>query len=110
MTARGKMHSCRWRARREAFRAGILVGEHREDPQARKGRKAAKRERIKRHLWDAQQGRCAYCGHIFAAITDATIDHLVPKAKGGTGAISNLRLACLPCNQAKGDWLPGDEE
>lgn len=34
---------------------------------------------------------------------DATVDHIVPKAKGGTNAFDNLALACRRCNHAKGD-------
>jgi hypothetical protein len=30
------------------------------------------------------------------------IEHIVPKAKGGTNRISNLCLACEKCNQKKG--------
>ena len=31
-----------------------------------------------------------------------TVDHIHPKAWGGTEDPSNLRAACKPCNQAKG--------
>lgn len=33
----------------------------------------------------------------------ATFDHVVPRAKGGTSHLSNLRLSCQPCNSRKGD-------
>jgi len=33
----------------------------------------------------------------------ATLDHVVPKSKGGTNERSNLVLACNACNNAKGD-------
>ena len=39
----------------------------------------------------------------------ATVEHLVPKAKGGSNKIGNLRVACYACNQARGDdptWTP----
>lgn len=32
----------------------------------------------------------------------ATIEHLIPKAAGGTDAITNLVVACARCNQEKG--------
>lgn len=35
-----------------------------------------------------------------------TIDHFIPLAHGGSWDISNLRLACQPCNNLKGDLLP----
>jgi 5-methylcytosine-specific restriction endonuclease McrA len=42
---------------------------------------------------------CAYCG---AKNTLLQIEHLQPKAQGGNDRISNLTLACPPCNQKKG--------
>jgi 5-methylcytosine-specific restriction endonuclease McrA len=46
--------------------------------------------------WDR---RCVYCD-----ITDVplNIDHIHPRARGGTDRVSNLTLACIPCNQEKG--------
>jgi hypothetical protein len=40
------------------------------------------------------------------------VEHIVPKSKGGANRVSNLTLACHPCNQAKGnqniqDFLSG---
>ncbi|MEV7341607.1 RNA-guided endonuclease IscB [Streptomyces sp. NPDC093544] len=42
---------------------------------------------------------CAYCD---ATGVPLNIDHLRPRSRGGSGRISNLVLACVPCNQAKG--------
>ena len=42
---------------------------------------------------------CAYCG---ATDTPLQVDHVRPKARGGSDRVSNLALACRPCNQAKG--------
>lgn len=33
-----------------------------------------------------------------------TLEHVVPKSRGGSNDISNLRIACLTCNVAKNDW------
>ncbi|WP_405889218.1 RNA-guided endonuclease IscB [Streptomyces sp. NBC_01136] len=42
---------------------------------------------------------CAYCD---ATGIPLNIDHLRPRSRGGSDRISNLVLACAPCNQAKG--------
>jgi 5-methylcytosine-specific restriction endonuclease McrA len=35
----------------------------------------------------------------------ATIDHIVPRSKGGTDDEDNLVVACFTCNQRKGDSI-----
>lgn len=44
--------------------------------------------------------RCVYCG---ATGVPLNIDHVVPRSCGGSDRITNLVLACVPCNQAKGN-------
>ena len=41
--------------------------------------------------------RCVYCG----ADTDISIDHLIPRKKGGTDISDNLVCACKTCNSSK---------
>jgi 5-methylcytosine-specific restriction endonuclease McrA len=41
---------------------------------------------------------CAYCGR-----SATTVDHVVPRARGGRSSWLNLVAACRPCNQAKAD-------
>ena len=33
---------------------------------------------------------------------NSSLDHVIPRSKGGTNRLSNLVLACCECNQAKG--------
>lgn len=40
---------------------------------------------------------CFYCGN-----PGGTIDHLVPRSKGGGNELTNLVSACKPCNSRKG--------
>jgi 5-methylcytosine-specific restriction endonuclease McrA len=48
---------------------------------------------------DAQ--RCAYCGgHA------STVDHVVPRSRGGADSWENLVACCLRCNNDKGDRTP----
>ncbi|GAA1071244.1 hypothetical protein GCM10009642_00430 [Nocardiopsis metallicus] len=54
----------------------------------------------------AKFGRtCVYCG---ATDTPLNIDHVRPRSRGGSDRVSNLVLACIPCNQAK-DNQPVEE-
>lgn len=34
-----------------------------------------------------------------------TIDHVIPKSKGGGNRLDNLRVCCYACNEKKGDKL-----
>lgn len=53
-------------------------------------------------------GKCIHCGtrHTIGLdgtpISDATIEHIVPRNHGGTEALSNLAIACARCNGEKG--------
>ena len=48
--------------------------------------------------WDT---KCAYCE---AEKVPLNVDHLQPKSRGGSNRISNLALACYPCNIAKANY------
>lgn len=45
---------------------------------------------------------CWMCGCTLTRCS-ATVDHLKPKSKGGRDAAENYKLACKPCNNARGD-------
>lgn len=45
---------------------------------------------------------CQYCG----TNKDLTLDHLIPKSKGGKSSWTNLVTACKHCNARKGDYAP----
>ncbi|UOE45855.1 HNH endonuclease [Agromyces larvae] len=47
--------------------------------------------------------RCAYCGK-----SAATIDHVLPRSRGGRDTWENLVACCLRCNNAKGDHTPAE--
>lgn len=55
---------------------------------------------VREYLLAKWQRRCAYCG-----VTDVplNIDHIHPRSRGGTHRVSNLTMACIPCNQRKGN-------
>ncbi len=46
--------------------------------------------------------RCQYCG----SRDRLTIDHVMPKSRGGRDTWENLVAACVPCNNRKGNRKP----
>jgi 5-methylcytosine-specific restriction endonuclease McrA len=67
---------------------------------------ARRRAQLRRSLAARDGQRCFYCRAGFAALAEATIDHLIPKSVLPGWRQFNLVLACRPCNEAKGDTLP----
>jgi 5-methylcytosine-specific restriction endonuclease McrA len=49
--------------------------------------------------------KCGYCGR---GDLPLTIDHVIPKARGGSDSWENLICACTTCNNKKGDRTPED--
>ena len=54
---------------------------------------------VREYLLEKWGRQCAYCGVEHVPLE---IEHIVPKSSGGSNRISNLTLACRPCNQRKG--------
>ena len=54
---------------------------------------------VREYVLEKCQRKCAYCD---AEHVPLEIEHIVPKSKGGSDRVSNLTLACRPCNQRKG--------
>jgi 5-methylcytosine-specific restriction endonuclease McrA len=48
---------------------------------------------------------CGYCG-IEVSDSNATIDHIIPQAKGGKNSWENCIIACKQCNSEKADHDP----
>lgn len=51
--------------------------------------------------------RCQYCG---ATSITLTVDHIIPKSRGGEDSWENLVSACLRCNNRKGSQTPDEAE
>ena len=56
----------------------------------------------RRRLFKRDDYSCLYCG----SNKNLTIDHVVPKSKGGTNEWKNLATCCHRCNTLKGDKTP----
>lgn len=48
--------------------------------------------------------RCGYCGTGNAR----TVDHIVPRSRGGANSWKNTVACCFTCNQAKADRTPAE--
>tara|TARA_B100000902_G_scaffold400035_1_gene474864 strand:- start:8616 stop:9158 length:543 start_codon:yes stop_codon:yes gene_type:complete len=57
--------------------------------------------RTRRNLWLRDQGCCQYCG-VGLHYVHMTIDHVIPRSKGGRSSWQNLVTSCQRCNYAKG--------
>jgi hypothetical protein len=54
---------------------------------------------VREYLLEKWNRMCAYCGHKDIPLQ---VEHICPRAKNGSDRISNLTLACEPCNTKKG--------
>lgn len=45
---------------------------------------------------------CRYCGRLLT-LGESTVEHIVPRSKGGTHARENLDITCYDCNINKDD-------
>jgi len=57
----------------------------------------------RRAVFARDGGRCMYCGG-----SAASIDHVVPRSRGGRHAWDNVVAACHRCNRIKADRTPAD--
>ncbi|BCU06719.1 RNA-guided endonuclease IscB [Allochromatium tepidum] len=57
---------------------------------------------VREYLLEKWNRTCAYCG---ATHVPLEIEHIQPKSRGGSDRVSNLTLACRPCNELKGNRL-----
>ena len=55
----------------------------------------------RKYLYEKQQGICNGCSNQYL-FKDMTLDHIVPRARGGTNELDNLQLLCHHCNALKG--------
>ena len=61
-------------------------------------RKISRRALFARDGW-----RCVYCGTSGGRLT---LDHVIPRSRGGDSTWENVVTSCAPCNLRKGNRLP----
>lgn len=60
-----------------------------------------------RVLLRRMQGKiCPICGATLEGASVTTLDHVIPKSRGGPDRLGNLFAAHYPCNQEKGNRMP----
>ena len=62
--------------------------------------RAVQRKISRRALFARDGWRCVYCGTTNGRLT---LDHVVPRSRGGESVWENVVTACAPCNLRKGD-------
>jgi len=61
-----------------------------------------RRKITRRAVFARDEWTCQYCG----SRSNLTVDHVVPRSKGGASSWENIVASCAPCNRRKGDLLP----
>ena len=68
--------------------------------------RAVKRKISRRALFARDGHKCVYCG----SSGRLTLDHVVPRSRGGDSVWENVVTSCAPCNLRKGNRLPEEIE
>ena len=66
--------------------------------------KRSKMKLNRRNIFARDGGRCQFCGKKFPT-SELSLDHVVPKSKGGKLSWTNIVCACIRCNTKKGNRL-----
>lgn len=57
------------------------------------------------NIYERDKYMCQYCYNIFRQ-RDLTLDHVLPKSRGGKSTWDNVVCACMECNSKKADRTP----
>lgn len=73
-------------------------------------RRSGKRYRkIKERLY-ARNNLCYRCGKVIESVEEATIEHIIPRSKGGLDHPNNYAISHGKCNWEAGDKMPERKE
>lgn len=72
-------------------------------------RKVPRQKRVasRKNIFLRDQNVCQYCSNRFAT-PELTLDHVIPKSRGGSNEWENIVACCKPCNHRKGDRTPAE--
>ena len=59
----------------------------------------------RRNIFARDSNQCQYCGKRFA-MSELSLDHIVPRSQGGPSSWENVVCACIDCNVRKGGRTP----
>jgi len=59
----------------------------------------------RRNIFARDSNRCQYCGKKFAT-SELSLDHIVPRSRGGVSSWTNIVCCCIKCNVRKGGRTP----
>ncbi len=59
----------------------------------------------RRNIYKRDRNTCQYCG-VRPGTSELTIDHIMPRSRGGKSTWENCVLACVRCNRRKADRTP----
>jgi 5-methylcytosine-specific restriction endonuclease McrA len=65
-------------------------------------RDAQRRKITRRAVFARDDWTCQYCG----SRGNLTVDHVIPRSKGGASSWENIVASCAPCNRRKADRTP----
>jgi 5-methylcytosine-specific restriction endonuclease McrA len=60
-----------------------------------------RRKITRRAVFARDDWTCQYCG----SRSNLTVDHVIPRSKGGSSSWDNIVASCAPCNRRKGNAL-----
>jgi len=63
----------------------------------------------RKNIFERDRCQCQYCGKVLPK-HELTIDHVIPRSRGGEDTWENLVLACLSCNLRKGNLTPDEAQ
>src|SRR5689334_21650208 len=89
------LHAARWAIRVPSV---IRLLEYRRIPHQ-------SRALSRKNILLRDRNTCQYCGTVLGS-SELTLDHVMPRSRGGNSSWENLVTCCHPCNRRKGNQMP----